>query len=314
MTYRFLILLAIVFVLDKGIGMYLDHLYEENRCNYSNGKINAFLEQDPCDTLYMGSSRILHSVRPEFLGQKSKNLSMQGKNICYLVALVDILKEEGKLPKRQLVFNFELEDLYSESDEYLLRKVYSLKYYYGKTDLVTDLINRLGFQERIKFLSSTYRHNGEGWKLFSYPMAGNCEITREDGYYPLYPTANDSLRLERSLIDDFKPMKHEKINSLTIEMLEKLKNICDEAGISLLVINAPYFKLHPDLKKASTKFSKICNKRNIHFYDINHDIIPGLEQKKYWLDNMHVNHDGAEIFTKFLKQSKFGWHKAPYFE
>ena len=44
LTYRFLILLALVFVLDRGVGKYLDHLYEKNRCDYSNGKINAFLD------------------------------------------------------------------------------------------------------------------------------------------------------------------------------------------------------------------------------------------------------------------------------
>lgn len=307
MTYRVLILATILFALDRSIGMYMDHLYEENRCNYSNGKINAFLEQENCDTLYVGSSRILHTIRPEFLGPGNKNLSMQGKNICYLVALVDILNQEGKLPNKQLVFNFELEDLYVESDEYLLKKVYSLKYYYNKNELVRDLINRLGFQERIKFLSSTYRHNGEGWKLFSYPMAGNCEITREDGYYPLYPTVNDSIRMEKSLIEDFKPMKQKKVTPLTIEMLEKLKSICDEAGIDLQVINSKYYKLHPDLKKASKKFESICRDRNIKFHDFNMDAIPELKKKKYWFDNMHVNDEGAEIFTTYI--NKFGFRE-----
>ena len=301
LTYRILILLAIVIALDRSIGMYLDHLYEKNRCNYSNGKINGFLDQEPCDTLYMGSSRVLHTIKPELLGVKSKNLSMQKKNICYLVALVDILKDKNKLPKKVLMFNFELEDLYSKSDEQLLKKVYSLKYYYNKNDLVYDLINRLGSKERIKFLSSIYRHNGEGWKLLSYPMAGNCEITREDGYYPLYPGPNDSIRMEQSLIDDFKPMKFDKINPLTLEMLDKLKDICDEAGITLQLISVPYYKMHPDLKKASKTFQRICKDRNISFYEFNDDQIPGLDQKKYWFDNMHLNDDGATIYSKYLK-------------
>lgn len=302
LTYRFLILLAIAFVLDRGIGAYLDHLYEENRCDYSNGRINKFMDQENCDTLYLGSSRVLHMIKPELLGPNSRNLAMQHKHLYHNVALVDILKKENKLPTKVLVFNFEVEDLYMKTEHHLLDQLYSLKYYYDKNELVKRLINRKGFQERIKFLSRVYRHNGEGWKLISYPMAGNCVDPSDDGYYPLYHTELDSARLAQSLIDDFKPFDFEKLNPVALEMLDYLRDLCKKENIELKIIHGPYYKLHPELIEASKYMKAYCKKKGVSYYDYNDSTIPGLEIKDNWYDNMHLNDDGANIYTLYLKE------------
>ena len=302
LTYRFLILLALVFVLDRGVGKYLDHLYEKNRCDYSNGKINAFLDQDKCDTLYMGSSRVLHLINPKIIGPNTRSLAFQRKNISFQVGLIDILRSKGKLPKTRLILNLEVEDLYNESDDKLLRKIYSLKYYYNQNDKVKELINRLGIDERIKFLSEIYRHNGEGWKLISYPMSENCVLPSLDGYHPLYPTKNDSLRMAKSLVDDFKPLKFKKINPLTLELLDYVVETCKKKSIELLIINNPYYKCHPEIQMASKKFAKYCNTNKILFVDFNNHEIEGLDEKKYWFDNMHLNDNGATIFSEYLKE------------
>lgn len=294
--------MAIVFVSDRIIGAYLDGLYEKNRCDYSNGRLNTFLDQDNCDTLYLGSSRVLHMIKPELLGKGSRDLAFQHKHLYHNISLVDILRQKDKLPNRTLVFNFEVEDLYIKTEGHLLNQLYSLKYYYDKNELVERLINRKGLQERIKFLSKIYKHNGEGWKLISYPMTNNCAAPTSDGYVPLHPTPNDSARLAQSLIDDFKPFDFEGFNTVAYEMIELLAKICKDENIELKIIHGPYFKLHPELKTASNYMKAFCAKKDIFYFDFNDETIPGLENKDMWFDNMHLNDDGANIYTAYLKK------------
>ena len=153
----------------------------------------------------------------------------------------------------------------------------------------------------MKFLSSVYRHNGEGWKLIAYPRTNLCSPVSETGYVPLIPNANDSARLSRSLIDDFKPYNFKKINPKVIALLEGIINTCDEMNIDLIFINAPYFKYHPEFIYASNYMKKFCREKNVRYVDFNEELITGLEQPEMWYDNMHLNDNGANIYTKYLK-------------
>jgi hypothetical protein len=244
-------------------------------------------------------------VKPELLGPKTKNLALQHKHVYHNIALADILRQEGKLPKKMLVLNFEVEDIYMKTQGNLLNQLYSLKYYYHKNDLVKELINLKGFQERIKMLSSIYRHNGEGWKMFSYPIHNNCPTPTADGYVPLIPGPLDSARLEQSLIDDFEPFNFKTINPKVQELILYLKSTCDEERIELRIIHGPYYKLHEELKVASKRFKAFCTKHNINYIDYCEGNTAELNKKELWYDNMHLNDSGASIYTTMIKKSLY---------
>lgn len=298
---RIIVFIVLLVSLDQLGGAYLDGLYEKNQCNYSNGALNDYLANKQCDTLFVGSSRVLHMVRPSLLGPKSLNLAQQRKHLYHNTALVDILSKNNTLPKKVLVFNIELEDLHRQTHERLLEDVYSLKYYYYKNPLVGKYIRQKGWQENIKFLSSLYRHNGSGWKLITYPMEGNCARMPQDGYIPLTPTDRDSIRLFRGLAE-FEPFNFKKPNKTAYESLNTLQSICKKADIELIIINAPYYHFHEELKTTSTRFKRYCNQHGIRFIDFNDDLPKELKSPDMWYDNMHLNDHGAEIYTQRIRE------------
>jgi len=305
LTYRLLLFVTLLFLLDQAVAYYFDDLYAANYCNYSNGEINDYIDNKSCDTLYIGSSRVLHMIVPEVLGPASMTLAKQRKHLYHNTCLVDILQTKNSLPKRLLVFNFEVEDLYLKSEERLLNGTRSLKYYYDKNDLVKRVINKIGLRERIKYLSSSYRHNGEGWRLISFPLEGNCRRYPEDGYLPLMPGENDSIRLARSLVDDFQPYNFEEISPFALELLLHVKSICEQSNIDLKIINAPYYKYHPEFVIATAYMKKFCTENDIYYQDFNESNIPELDDKAYWYDNMHLNSDGAIVYSQYLKETLF---------
>ena len=300
--YKVILFVLILFVVDRSLGYYLDRKYEVNTCDYMNGRFNAFIKHENVDTLFIGSSRVLHMIVPELLGSKTKNLAFQKKHIYHNIILIDLLKEKKKLPKKLLVLNFDLDDLYLESENDLLNQLNSLSYYYHKNDLAKKLIDRNGYQEKIKFLSEPYRYNGDGWKLISYPITGNCVTYREDGYFPLLPSQKDSIRLAQSLIEQEDLYKFDKINQAVVGVLDYLVELCKNENIDLKIINGPYYDLPSEFIKAGKYMKNYCDKKGVYFVDFNDCQIQGLEDITLWYDNMHLNDNGAKIYTKHVKK------------
>lgn len=284
----------------------LDFLYKKNTCDFSNGKLNNFLNQDNCDTLFVGSSRVLHMIDPNYFGGSTRVLGFQQKHLIHNTGVIDILLQEKKMPKKLLVVNVEVENFFSTAKSKLLEEINSLKYYYCQNDYIRELINRQNSFERFKFLSEVYRHNGQGWKLISYPMSGNCASVSENGYVPLHAGPNDSLRLVKSIIDEKgnnTPVQSARLSPLSISCLNKLKENCDRLGIELKLISAPFFKYNEGGNEGSQMFSMYCDSIGVEFQDFNQRIIPGLDDERVWYDNMHLNTNGVSTYSAFLKKN-----------
>lgn len=307
MRIQFIIKIAafiiVLVLLDQGIGWLLDKRYQENTCDYSNGYLNDYLRGPDYDTLYVGSSRILHSIDASELGKNTRNLARQRKHLYYNTCIIDLLSEKNKLPKKVLYLNIELEDLYGITHERLVDDVYSLKYYYGENDYVTNVIRQKGYAERLKLLSSIYRHNGDGWKLITYPLSNNCSKVPEDGYRALPPTDRDSLRLFSGIESNWKPQDYE-LNLQAFEFLNHVITICERNNIELHFVNTPYFEFPEKYRQAQKELDEFCQRKQIDFIDWNNHSIAGLENPEVWYDNMHLNSLGAEIFTHYLIDCK----------
>lgn len=300
-TYRSILFIGLLILTDQIVGVVLDKKYQANTCFYSNGEVNDYIQNKQCDTLFVGSSRVLHMIDPSILGPKSMNLAKQKKHNHYQTSIVDILAQNNKLPRKLLVLNLEGLDLFMENAPSLIDQVNSLRYYYSSNDIVKSFINKQGWNERFKLLSRTYRHNSAGLQLFTNPIENVCPEYPQKGYIPLIPTPQDSLRLAKSLTDDFKPINNQRFNHLIFDNIIHLKSLCDKKAIQLIIIDAPYYKNHPSFKKASIALQKFCKKVDVKFIDFKYEQIPGLENKSNWYDNMHTNESGSKIYTRFLK-------------
>lgn len=302
LTYRALLLLVLVVATDQLVGYYFDRLYEANRCDFNHGKVNIFLANEPCDTLFVGSSRVLHTINPTHFSPTAKVLAFQQRNICHNVAVVDLLFQHNKQPRKLLVFNLDLDDLFHTSDEDLLQKVLDLRYFYHENKLIGNLIDRLGPQERIKFLSRTYKHNGAGWKLVAFPLHQNCPEVTYTGFVPLQPTNRDHIRTVQSLMSDFKGFNYAHRNELTYEMIDHLIDLCARNNTELILINTPYFRYPKEWREISTAFKKYCANKGVQYIDFNVEHTLDLSHSMYWYDNMHLNEKGANLFSKHMER------------
>ena len=299
--YHSILLILLIVFTDQLLGYYLEKKYTSNECFYANGEINDFIKNKKCDTLFIGSSRVLHMIQPDIIGPNCLNLAKHKKHNYYQTAIVKLLEAEGKLPTKMLVLNIEIEDLFGEKKEELIDQVLSLKYYYTTNSTVKNFIDETGWQERIKFISTTYRFNSYGLQLITNPIEGVCPKHPITGYIPLFPTKNDSARLAQSLIDDFHPIHSKNINTTVFQNILNIKNTCDKHGISFKIIDAPYYKVHPEYAYVSKALSNYCDSIGVEFIDFKYTQIPGLEKKTMWYDNMHTNDNGSKIYSRFLK-------------
>ena len=294
--------MSLLILIDQLIGYCLDKKYESNTCFFSNGEVNDYIQNKKCDTLFVGSSRVLHMVDPSVFGPNCYNLAKQRKHIYYTTSILDILNDSKKLPSKLLVLNIEVADLFMEKEPLLIEQVNSLSFYYSKNTFVTKFINKQGWQERLKFMSEIYRHNPNGLMLITNKMENVCSNYPDKGYLPLMPSIVDSARLAQSLIDDFKPIRNQEINQVVLENIRHINGICSKKGIDLVIIDAPYYKVHPAHKKASTALNLFCKRNGIRFIDFNFEHIPGLKDKTNWYDNLHTNEKGTMIYTHYLKE------------
>jgi len=68
-------------------------------------------------------------INPNLLGKKVTNLSKPAKHFYYSVSVADLLYQYRRLPKKTLIVNIELEDVFIETEERLIEDVCYLKYY-----------------------------------------------------------------------------------------------------------------------------------------------------------------------------------------
>lgn len=294
-----LIIITLI-ILDKLIGAFLDQKYIANHCNYNEGGINKYLSEASPDTLIIGTSRAIHMIIADSLGSRTMVMGQQQKNLFYHHAVVSILEQYKKLPKKVLIVNIEVEDLYKEREVRLLQQVSSLAFFYNKNTVVKTYLNRAGPYERIKFLSSIYRHNQNGLLLITNPIQNICPSHGNKGYIPLFPTKMDKIRIENGLKDS-KKYSYSEVNREFRSVLGELKKICLKNKIKLILLNGPFYCNFDRMRQSNEKIRKLVKLEKIDYIDFMKYPENDLEGQKLWYDHIHLNHEGAKIYSSLLK-------------
>ncbi len=298
---KILISLLVIFAFDRLVGAYLSRLYERNECEHASGDLNAFLKsKEPFDTLIIGSSRVNTMINPRLLGKKIRNITKPAKHFYYSVAVTDLLSQHDRMPKKMLIVNIELEDLFAETEERLIEDVCYLKYYYGKNDFITAMINQRGFFERLKFFFSCYRFNGENIKLVTNPFQNIC-ITSENGFIPLQKGIGDEERLQKGL-SEMNQLYFTKMNKEFIVRLTHLLSICQKANVKLVLIHGPNYCKMNYMHIGSKFLTKYCKKNSIPYIDFTTKYVKKFGSKSLWFDHLHLNAEAATQYTLLLKK------------
>ena len=296
-----ILITALIFAIDFLIGTYFSFQFEKNTCEHAGGDLNAFLKSDKdYDTLIIGSSRVNTMINPNLLGKKITNLSKPAKHFYYSVSVADLLNQYGRLPNKTLIVNIELEDVFIETEERLIEDVCYLKYYYGKNDFITSIINERGIFERLKFIFSSYRFSGENFKLLTNPLQDICDKS-ENGFFPILKGKDDKKRLKQGLLE-MKQLHYTLENPHFDQNIMHLKKLCDKAGIQLIFIHGPNYFIPEYMQKGDEIMDRICKKNAISFINFSKLYANEFHFETLWYDHLHLNSDAANKYTLLVKE------------
>jgi hypothetical protein len=291
-------LIFVTVLLDRALGWYLDRLYEKNHYHYYNGHLNYFLHNHRCDTLLLGSSRVLDNLDPEVFGPNTYNLAQAQRHLGWFAAVVDLLVQRKKMPQKLLVINIEPEDFNLNGGYDLMSDIHYLKYYHGKNQFITDEINCSSRFEQLKFLSSTFRHNGEGMLLITNPWQGIGFLPDRKGFLPMPSSPEDSARVMATIALSQKTSTPDFQNHEAFRYFKHLQLLCIKNRLRLIVITAPYYRSSVYTRKAAKKMADFLKKLNVPYLNYVENTPKELKKLSFWYDNKHLNSRGAQLFSE----------------
>lgn len=301
---RFLIYFVIaVVVLDFVGSLVFNQLYKVNRHGQSGGNINYYLNMDRPDILVMGSSRAQHTVIPDSIGNSCFNLSHNGMEIGFHVALLDILAQQNALPNKKVLLQIEKSN-FTDKSKSLIREISYLKYYHPSNEVVQTNIDSTEYLSKIKYLFGTYKYNGIVLSLLKNNFFTTLNYnSKYDGFVPIAPDPMDSARTVSSDTDpSFPIVKDQSIyqKSYGHLFLNHALDICKKNDVELVLFTAPYYTEKGG--SADSSFSKYLQGLGIKYLDFSYDENGLLSNPGLWKDRAHLNMTGAQLFSSELNK------------
>ena len=315
-TLRFVLLMIAASVILFSLATWiLEMAYQADRRGQAGGQLNAYLAREQPDVLVIGSSRAHHVVMPSVLSPGAYNLSHNGMNVVFQSGLVDVLAHKEALPRDLLLLQLQPEDLIigSAAD----RHMQYLRYHHGRNAYITAVIDRLSWSEPLKYLAPAYRFNGTALTVLLNASRSRSETLQGDGFEP-HPTggAADSskviLTMERAARhapSEFSSLPDDPFTTPAGKALLHIRAICAAQGVRLVLFTSPYYSMPPIKKAVYAELIAGLRRAGFDYLDYSHDAIPTLAPITYWVDNDHLNADGAWLFSARLRDDLLhaGW-------
>jgi hypothetical protein len=292
--------MLLVWLSDRIVAHLFEKAYLSNKCSHSSGELNTYLQSNTkFDYLILGSSRVNTMIDPTIIDSSAHNLSQPAKHFYYHCAVANLLDQKGRMPRKKLIVNIELEDVYVELEEYMVNDVFYLKYYYPESSYIREMIHRKGFAEKIKFLCASYRFNGENLRLFTNPLQGVCKKPTK-GFFPLKADKLDSVKLEKDM-RELNDITYTSFNKKYFTEITQLKNLCAKNRIELVLLIGPHPFRNVYFQKASSKMLKFCKMNEISLIHFDSEKENPFSKRSCWKDYLHLNEQAAIIYSEMLR-------------
>ncbi len=295
-----LVTILIVISTDQIMGLYMSSLYEKNYYDHANGDVNKLLKGNTADTVIIGSSRVYTMINPKIIGKNISLVSKPSKHSYYNIAIVDLMNQHKKMPKKMLIFNIEVEDVYESVKPKLINDVCYLKYYYYSNDFIRGIINQKASFEKFKYIFSSYRFNGENFTLVTNSFQ-NIHNTSSNVFTPLDKSPNDNERLRKG-IEEMKALKLTELNPDFLIKMNHLIEICKKNSVKLVLLYGPNYFMPKKFKEARSIIAEFCLKNELEFLDFSNENQKRFKDKDLWFDHIHLNKIGAEKYSLLLKK------------
>lgn len=291
---KFLMIILLLVSLDFLIGLGLDNRLKKAPIQNTYGKINYAIDKIKDSTIIMGSSRALHHYVPSLLSDKYStscfNMGFDGQSLIFQYGIFKLILKHHT-PKTVIWDLFPVDVVSYNQQDYDKLSVFAP--YYGKHDEIDDLILKKGYFEQIKLFSSAYRYNSISSLILLNSFRKSDFNSFSCGYIPLNgKMLNSDNKVEYNLI---------KIDHFKLNLLKNIISICKRKTINLIFCFSPDYinNENVSLNQASQIITKIMQENKVTYIDSknwnNH-----FSNKNLFKDPIHLNHEGAEIYSKLL--------------
>ncbi len=283
-----LLVIVILFVIDRGIGYLLGYFFEKQPNGIGDTSVTTYaVEKSKEDVLIFGTSRASHHydsrIISDTLGLSTFNCGRNGTNIIYHAAILPVMLERHT-PKF-VILDVTVNELSKESTVSNDALTTMLLPYMNKHKEIEEIIKKIDpFQAYKAKISKIYPYNSLPMSIIlPYAHFGYKNI---NGYQPLRGS---------KVTGTYRIVKDEGLNVYAKERLIFFINEVRSRGIPLIAVLSPLYT--PSYKETTSiiEIKKILKDYNMQLWDYSTN--PAFIHPQLFYDNSHMNKDGATLFS-----------------
>jgi len=293
-----LMLLVVLFVLDRGIGAWLEHIFFKQ--SHGDDYVSLYLMQKAnADVLVMGSSRASHHYKSNMMEQGTNMSCFNGgrdeMNIIYTAATLPIVCDRHapkvlivEMLPTDLSLSKDMDIVYQRIATVLLPFLYKYPQLSGTIALAPD---HDVFKAKV---SHMYPYNSTIGSSIqnAFTHLGHKTI---NGYEPLNGTI-DSAGYKKPLWSNY-PDSTLPLSKVAIEKYREVIELSKKNHIRLITVVSPfYFPFDFSNNTSFATIKKMTKDNNFELYDFSHDP-KFLNMASLFYDDVHLNDSGATLFT-----------------
>lgn len=283
--FKVILFLLFTIIIDSLFGITCKNLIN-NSIGGDTAKYRYISKECNDNILIMGSSRCCHHYIPSIfmdsLNTSCYNCGIDGNGIITMYGLLNVILE----------YNTPDIIVYDITHSFDLKKNDNIKYlgilkrfYYNKD--VESIFEKIDKKERYKMFSSMYQYNSSLLQLISDNISPKQENNK--GYKALSGCMNYEPRHNDKTIE---------YDSQKLDFIEQFILKCNGKTQLIFTISPYYFPSNDEIYEP---VRELCSKYNIPLLE-HHNNTLFVKQKKYFKDSVHLNHEGAQIYTRIIIQ------------
>lgn len=286
---KLILFIALFWLVSSSIYLIINYMYFNSFGGNSGAQMNHVIRTD-YDAYIFGSSRASRHYDPMLISQRLGlscfNAGCDRKNATYQYGLLQLLLK-SHVPK---LIIYEIGDL-SES---LNGGTIDLYPYYYQNSFIRQLLNQRDYWAKSKFLFPLYSYNlkvftvAKGFILSTPPF--------ETGFRPkegrMHPGEVRRIKKTANIVSPEEPIDYK-----ALENFKNFVRICNENKIELIFCHSPSYapSQAPGLEKIKAIAATID--APIYLYGEHESF---MYQPELFKDAIHLNREGAKLFTKLL--------------
>ncbi len=285
--FKFIFFLMLIIILDRIAGYSLEYYFKKTNFGNSGGKINKILKAES-EILIFGSSRAQYhyvsNIIREKTGLSAYNAGIDGHNALFDYVLQQLLFDHY-IPDI-IIYDYSYINIIKKEDPY---ECLTPLYPFYKNEKVHQLIIRKNWAEKYRFLSKIFPYNSKIHSILKYNIFPPSDT--HNGYVPTHIKMNHSGKIPlgggTTVYDE-----------ILVDAVIKLIESGSDHNVRVVLCMSPRYSYGTYF--VPEKLQQTIEKYHTPVINFRLKEYPDFSDQKYFRDPLHLNNEGAVLFTKEL--------------